>query len=606
MFRIEISDYLKYPITSLRFQPSEKVTAFPKQFFEDIDSLWKSSIDGFDYWSGMLDYWESILLPLISRLDMIIRKDSNTFLRIIQILSKFDFFKVCGDFYRLDIYNLLLNLPPDHSSMILEDINGISPQKVMCLQEALKTKNGDSFRTILEQTRYSSIIDECRVLLRIGTWQNCIKYSVSRYYEYNAVVGFFFMIGRFNNLFSVEYIDHRRAFDGMAHNLCLSLNKTKQKFNRDDFCTLFGAFGKYCYLFILCIYLLETSNWPIEKKSEYDKLFQKTFSAREIFEKIWKGFYRRETTKQRKEYLHEVLDSHGKDLFQRICSDQRIEIESQQDTKPDFITQEPKANIRRRQASLLYPWNLIPSTNIARKILPMDEILNALPNKTSFWGIDEKKSDETLAQYIENDSPIILKGTDNSTQDNCSTKKTGSVWPLPTDFFDVTYEGNYDIKVFFPGFLNHIISIGQGFDDPQKMKERIELCDVFCRFVNDLAQKGYIDNDKDTKLAFTRALTGRRVKTKVEKVEWKRPNVLSSKQNDWLNDICYLVQQLYPKYICDTNKKRMSKFRHIFTVFGGLGDWKKIESSYANNVGEDFKALIDSFIDTVRKIFCCF
>jgi hypothetical protein len=245
------------------------------------------------------------------------RNDSNVFLQVLKHLSKIDFFKISGDFYTSDIYNLLINLNQSYSSRIIASIKDITPQQAKQLQDALIEKTSEnevSFRKILIKTKYESIIEACRVLLRIGIWQECIKYSIKNSNK-NALIKFFSIVTRLQNMFINEFTEHKRNNDGIAYYYCLALYKTKYDYYRDEFCSLFGILGEFCYSIILCYYLTEHYNWPDDARIKIRKLLRNTSTAETDFSETKEDYYRRDKLEQRREYLLEILDHKSKTLF---------------------------------------------------------------------------------------------------------------------------------------------------------------------------------------------------------------------------------------------------------------------------------------------------
>lgn len=174
-----------------------------------------------------------------------------------------------------------------------------------------------------------------------------------------------------------------------------------------------------------------------------------------------------------------------------------------------------------------------------------------------------------------------------------------SGWPLPDDFFGPAYiDDDCPLDEYFPEFLQ--------FDkqnDPitNLSKEGVKkLSDLFSKFINKLASKGYIQNNNDIKLALAHALTGRRVITTVKKVEWKKPMIVSTPL-DHQNSISYLIRTLYPRTIKSLGKNN-SKYSHILTVFDGLKNTAP-GSNVAENVQRSpIRKIVDDFLEAVERI----
>lgn len=581
---LEINDYLNKPITSLQFQPSDEVISFPKQLFQDIDQLWKSGVDNFDWWHGMLDYWESILFPMISELDMMMRKDDHLFLKVLQYLSRIDFFKIPGNFYTSDIFNLLINLEQNYSSKILESINGISPEQVKSLQDALLENNDVSFRKTLIHTQYTSIIDECRVLLRLGIWQECIVYSIKNNSK-NAIIKLFSIVKHIQNMFIAEFAEHKRRYDGIAYYYCLALNKTKNMPYRDDFCVLFGALGEYCHSIILCIYLTDYLKWPNGDKLKIRQFLRNTSTAVSDFDDIKTKYYRRDPGQPRKDFLIEVSEFYGRNMVRSIKD--VLQKEMRYDERPVFLTNDPMKKKRKRLSHAFSPWDIaFPSKNSIEQIPPIEELVNALPINAFFGKIGEKESNSISPKSVTTDSSTAIKEEIASSQNICSIKED-SQWSLPKDYFDYSNKDTASPEgSFIPGFLEDRIDFNKinTLVDDEKTANNI-LSAAFSEMINGIAAQGFIDNTEDAKLNLAYALTGYKVETPIKKIEWKNPKCKCYH----INAICYLTQTLHG-----------GKYDFIPKVFLNLIG-ADTGASRANNVGKnEIKSIIKKFINTIE------
>lgn len=592
---LEINYYLKTPITSLQFHPSDDVMAFPMQLFDNIDHLWDSGVENFEWWHGILDYWESVLFPMISELDGMMRNDNNVFLQVLQHLSKIDFFKISGDFYTSDIYNLLLNLNQSYSSIIIDSIEGITPQQAKQLQDALLEKTSEnevSFRKILIKTKYESIIEACRVLLRIGIWQECIKYSIKNSNK-NALIKFFSIVTRLQNMFINEFTEHKRNNDGIAYYYCLALYKTKHNYYRDEFCSLFGTLGEFCHSIILCYYLTEHYNWPNDVIIKIKKLLCSTSTAERNFEVTKTGYYRRDPLEQkRKEYLLNMLDDNSKELFYSIKQVlQRKEV--QQNAPPRFLFDNPSIKKKRRRVShRSFPWDTVfPNNSVIEDIPPIEELVASLPTKDLLFGVTEKNLEIVSIKHVERDSsPTTITETAASKQDMCPTKEHNSPsWQLPKDFFDYSYiDPSCQEDEFIPGFLENIIDYSQiniVLEDGETANEILSA--AFSEMINSIAEQEFIDNTIDNKFNLAHALTGRKVDAAINNVEWKNP-----KGKGWyhINAISYLTQKLHG-----------GKYDFIGKVFLNI-EGCDAGAYRADNVKRNtIKPIIEKFLGTINN-----
>ena len=171
-------------------------------------------------------------------------------------------------------------------------------------------------------------------------------------------------------------------------------------------------------------------------------------------------------------------------------------------------------------------------------------------------------------------------------------------WPLPVDFFEPAYiDDDCPKDEYFPEFLKDLIQFeghNEQLDDSNaKLRKEglVKLSKKFSKFINDLASKNYIPDDDANKLALAHALTGRRVKSSVKRVNWSKPKTLDT-PNGNINAICFLIKWLYPLHISDVPRK----YEHILTVFEGL-EGKKTSSSTGDNVKKSpIKDSVEKFL----------
>ena len=233
------------------------------------------------------------------------------------------------------------------------------------------------------------------------------------------------------------------------------------------------------------------------------------------------------------------------------------------------------------------------------------------PKYKDFWkGYEDKACLKELEDELENysntfvDEDDVIKNTKISPQ-TCEFASQESIftWRLPENFFDNNYIVDCDINEYFPGFLKNELELCR-IKDSKMAEVKISLNNAFERFVNELARTGYIKNNHVEKSSFAHALTGRKVDVETKRVTWKRVSDDNSRPKDWLNDMCYLVRELYPTYLYDKSGKRMrNKFMHILKVFeiDPSGDYK-LSSSYAKNADGDFIKKVEDFLKVVRMV----
>ena len=206
-----------------------------------------------------------------------------------------------------------------------------------------------------------------------------------------------------------------------------------------------------------------------------------------------------------------------------------------------------------------------------------------IPTRSGAAQIDEAEnaSPKKVAQPVNNPT---------CPHDNTSLiLKRAETWPLPFDFFETDYidetckEGDY-----IPGFLSGIVDFSLIGTDVtgEAMKKGFQLSGYFSELINALAKEGCFKNDDETKLAFARALTGRRIK---RGVKWE-----GSTFGKWANVMCYLTWRLYG-----------GKYDYISKVFPELLRIKKLQNSYAKNLKkyDGITSAIDVFLNKVKYLY---
>ena len=183
-------------------------------------------------------------------------------------------------------------------------------------------------------------------------------------------------------------------------------------------------------------------------------------------------------------------------------------------------------------------------------------------------------------------------------------------WELPVDFFDKSYLDDCDTDEYIPCFLEEQITIDTVVNE--KLPElKLRLNVAFQEFIETLAVNGCIDNDYITKASFAHALTGRKVDVRVKKVKWKYSQ--STKDKGWLDNICHIASELFPRYIKDKNHKQLKKFDQIKKVFDLDYDSltpelfqdirpDKFSSSYGYNADDFVKNAVKKFLNSVEFI----
>ena len=224
--------------------------------------------------------------------------------------------------------------------------------------------------------------------------------------------------------------------------------------------------------------------------------------------------------------------------------------------------------------------------------IPIDVDSPAKVESPSTPQIEEQQTSKSPAEAKEQ------KNAEKGITQNKDEKLFAAKWPLPDDFFEPAYIGDdCPQEDYFPDFLKDLIQFeGQneqldGQNVELKKKDLETLSRKFSEFIDDLASKNYIINDVDNKLALARALTGRRVKSSVKRVNWSKPKTLDT-PNGNINAICFLIKWLYPLHISDVPRK----YEHILTVFEGL-EGKKPSSSTGDNVKKSpIKDSVEKFL----------
>ena len=222
----------------------------------------------------------------------------------------------------------------------------------------------------------------------------------------------------------------------------------------------------------------------------------------------------------------------------------------------------------------------------------MSELESRLQDNTTDEG--KKSINDSETPTLQNEEPV--------SKESISTIGDAT-WHLPIDFFADSYLDTCDENTYFPGFLEHIINL-VGLDENILNVVRVQLNKLFEDFINWLAREGYIENTSITKSSFAHTLTGRKVDGKTIKVTWKRAHKGSGKQNDWGDNISYMVNEFYFYKVRDKNYKTIRKFdriRELFVIEEG-NELFSVGSSYAKYVDKDFRAKVDRFVKGVDRL----
>lgn len=226
---------------------------------------------------------------------------------------------------------------------------------------------------------------------------------------------------------------------------------------------------------------------------------------------------------------------------------------------------------------------------------------HGLLEKDAIEAEEQNKETPQMGEEQTSKSPAEVeeqKNAEKGTTQNKDEKLYADKWPLPDDFFEPAYiDDDCPQEDYFPDFLKDLIQFeGQnkqldGQNVELKKKDLETLSRKFSEFIDDLASKNYIINDVDNKLALARALTGRRVKSSVKRVNWSKPKALDT-PNGNINAICFLIKWLYPLHISNVPRK----YEHILTVFEGL-EGKKPSSGTGDNIKKSpIKDSVEKFL----------
>lgn len=219
------------------------------------------------------------------------------------------------------------------------------------------------------------------------------------------------------------------------------------------------------------------------------------------------------------------------------------------------------------------------------------------------YGTIEEGLEKCASRY-----PFMVKLLNDKFGLNISCSTRG--WQLPDDFFTESYIDTCSVNDYFPMFMEHKIKLSRaGKEKLSKVKKPYRL--LFEGFINWLAIEGYIDNTSITKSSFAHALTGRKVDGETIQVTWKRAHNGAPKQNNWTNNISYMIRELYPYRITDEKCNTIRKYDHLLKVFlFEAGNTKvSVGSSRAKYVDGVFKDKVDEFVldvDLLAKAYGIF
>ena len=343
------------------------------------------------------------------------------------------------------------------------------------------------------------------------------------------------------------------------------------------------------------------------------KILQKAILIKEELKKM--EFYLGVPQKNREEFLSKI--DHLLDIFER----ELFEFGSASEESNDFVQgfaigvkaakqHRSTENNNNEYVAMVYDFMVGLFCGLKREdtlnddaIAVMEYILKQPPFENEYYRCqmywEKGNLNDRIGEFLARHSQLLKVGITK----NKDEKLIANDWPLPDDFFEPAYiDDDCPQNEYFPEFLENLPRYGG--KDVQNSKyseaELRELSRLFSEFINKLASKGYIQDDKDTKLALAHALTGRRVISTVKRVEWRKPTT-SATPLDHQNSISYLIRTLYPKNINSLGENG-SKYAHILTVFDGLKDTSPGSNAADNIRKSKIKEVVEDFLDAVMII----
>lgn len=223
-------------------------------------------------------YWENTIIPLGVRLYELAENDVAIYWWLIREMSLVDLCKASKeDFRKRDVFEVLLQLKPDHRRIILE--NSV-PKHAEELQNALDNDDLETFRSLLPLIADDDTIYNIgRVLMRVDIVRGIFERTIHDT-KGDSLGRLFVLFREYYRYYANEYNYKNRYCDGLANNVFLALYQTQYRENKVDFCDVAIEIGELWVKNLILDYFLNKDRMPksvrdvlyniLQSKSAYD------------------------------------------------------------------------------------------------------------------------------------------------------------------------------------------------------------------------------------------------------------------------------------------------------------------------------------------------
>ena len=221
---------------------------------------WYADLSEYGYGYYNPTYWENTLIPLAIRLYELAQTDDAIYWWLLRRMSLVDLFKASKeDFRKREVFEVLLQLKPEHRRIILE--NSV-PKHAEELQNAMDNDDLETFRSLLPLIADDNTIYNIgRVLMRIDEVRGIFERTI-HYTKGDSLGRLFVLFREYYRYFAGEYYYKNRYCDGLANNVFLALYQTQYRENKVDLCDMANEIGKLWVKNLILDYFLNKDRMP--------------------------------------------------------------------------------------------------------------------------------------------------------------------------------------------------------------------------------------------------------------------------------------------------------------------------------------------------------
>lgn len=450
---------------------------FVDSVFTELNSPtneWYVDLSEYGYGYYNPTYWENTLIPLAIRLYELALNDVTIYWWLIREMSLVDLFKASKeDFRKREIFEVLLQLKPEHRRIILE--NSV-PKHAEELQKALDNDDLETFRSLLPLIADDNTIYHIgRVLMRIDEVRVIFKRTI-RYTKGDSLGRLFVLFRAYYRYFSDEYKYNKRYCDGLANNVFLALYQTQYREDKVDFCDVANKIGKLWVKNLILDYFLNKDRMP---KSVRDVLYnilqsKSTYDYHDLEEEL-SNCDNEEHIEDLKKRVGGWLDLENKtDTF-------RVFDQEWRKTLPPFSCR--CLNVRRRVRRPVQRNGNVERHNVQDNCVPYIDSKNAIPMEDlemlKAQEANKNVGNQKPVAVSDSDSKPAAKDSEHDVKDEAvkSDKEFKPIyfpddWGIPIDkhkeFLTRLHGKLKDVGYLRQDCLNDFIFIFSGYDDIPK------------------------------------------------------------------------------------------------------------------------------------------